>query len=74
MHMTTAGENNKALKEVALELAHDGSKDPIGCQGEGPRAGRPGRQLEAEAEALKGAARLKDLNLWPIENGDANHS
>ena len=37
--MTTAGENNKALKEVALELAHDGSKDPIGCQGEGPRAG-----------------------------------
>jgi len=37
-------------------------------------AGRPGRQLEAEAEALKGAARLEDLNLWPMENGDANHS
>ena len=28
--MTTAGENNKALKEVALELAHEGSKDPVG--------------------------------------------
>lgn len=37
--MTTAGENNKALKEVALELAHEGGKDPVGCQGEGPRAG-----------------------------------
>jgi hypothetical protein len=43
MHMTTAGENNKALKEVALELAHEGSKDPVGCQGEGPRA-RKARQ------------------------------
>jgi len=41
--MTTAGENNKALKEVALELAHEGSKDPVGCQGEGPRA-RKARQ------------------------------
>ena len=34
---------------------------------EGPRAGRPCYELKAEAEALKGAARLEDLHLWQME-------
>ena len=42
------GRASSSLREF-LWLAHEGSKDPVGCQGEGPRAGRPGRQLEAEA-------------------------
>jgi hypothetical protein len=50
------------------DVGHEGGgQDPARSQEEGPQARRPGRHLEAEAEALKGAAWLEDLHIWQME-------
>ena len=73
MHKTTAGEERKALKAEALELAKD-AKAAMKAAKTLPDASEKARELEgqadslkAEAEALKGAARLEDLSVWVME-------
>ena len=73
MHKTTAGEKRKALKAEALELARD-AKAAMKASKTLSDARKMARALEgqadslkAEAEALKGAARLEDLNLWQMQ-------
>ena len=73
MHKTTAGEKRKALKEEALELAKDAKAGRKAAKTL-PDARKKARALEgqasslkAEAEALKGAARLEDLSVWVME-------
>lgn len=73
MHKTTAGEKRKALKEEALELARD-AKAARKAAKTLPDARKKAHALEgqagslkAEAEALKGAARLEDLHIWQME-------
>ena len=73
MHKTSAGERRKALKEEALELAKD-AKAARKAAKTLPDARKKARALEdqtsslkAEAEALKGAARLEDLSVWVME-------
>ncbi len=73
MHKTTAGEKRKALKEEALELSRS-AKAAMKATKTLPEAREKARELDgqadtlkAEAEALKGAARLEDLNLWQME-------
>ncbi len=73
MHKTTTSERMKAMKAEARELERDAS---IALKAAEilPDARAKARELEsqadmlkAEAEALKGAARLEDLNLWQME-------
>ena len=73
MHKTTAGEKRKALREEALELDR-GAKAAMKAAKTLPDARKKARTLEgqadslqAEAEALKGAARLEDLSVWVME-------
>ena len=73
MHKTAAGEKRKALKAEALELERDASIAMKAAEIL-PDARREARRMEgradelkAEAEALKGAARLEDLTLWQME-------
>jgi hypothetical protein len=73
MHKTTAGEKRKALKAEALELAKD-TKAAMKAAKILPDARAKARELEgqadelmAEAEALRGAARLEDLHIWQME-------
>ena len=73
MHKTTTGEKRKALKAEALELAKD-AKAAMKAAKTLPEARKKARTLEgqagslqAEAEALKGAARLEDLSVWVME-------
>jgi hypothetical protein len=73
MHKTSAGEKRKALKAEALELARD-AKAAMRASRTLPEARKKARTLEgqadslmAEAETLKGAARLEDLTLWQME-------
>ena len=73
MHKTTAGEKRKALKAEALELAKN-AKAAMKAAKTLPEARKKARTLEgqagslqAEAEALKGAARLEDLSVWVME-------
>ena len=73
MHKTAAGEKRKALKEEALELAKD-AKAARKAEKTLPDARKKGHALEgqasslqAEAEALKGAARLEDLHIWQMD-------
>jgi len=73
MHKTTAGEKRKALKAEALELARDARSAmkaakilPDARQKAQELAGHAD-MLKAEAEDLKGAARLEDLHLWKME-------
>jgi hypothetical protein len=73
MHKTTAGEKRKALKAEALELARD-AKAAMKAAKTLPDAREKARELEghadslkAEAEALKGAARLEDLHIWRMD-------
>ena len=70
MHKTAAGEKRKALKAEALELERDASIAMKAAEIL-PDARREARRMEgradelkAEAEALKGAARLEDLQVW----------
>ncbi len=73
MHKTTAGEKRKALKAEALKLARD-AKTAMRASRTLPEARKKARTLEgqadslmAEAETLKGAARLEDLSIWVME-------
>ena len=73
MHKTTAGEKRKALKAEAQELARD-AKKVMKAAKTLPEARGKARTLEdraaslqAEVDALKGAARLEDLTLWQME-------
>ena len=73
MHKTTTGERMKALKAEALELERY-ARAAMRAAEILPDARRKAGELEghahelkAEAEALKGAARLEDLNLWQME-------
>ena len=74
MHKTAAGEKRKALKAEALELERDASIAMKAAEIL-PDARREARRMEgradelkAEAEALKGAARLEDLQVWEQKN------
>jgi len=73
MHKTSAGEKRKALKTEAMELERDASialKAAEVLPDARPRAREltsHADMLKANAEALKGAARLEDLNLWQME-------
>ena len=73
MHKTTAGEKRKALREEALALARD-AKAAMKAVNTLSDAMEKARALEgqadslkAEAEAMEGAARLEDINLWQME-------
>ncbi len=70
MHKTAIGEKRKALKTEALELERD-ARAAMKAAEILPDARREARRMEgradelkAEAEALKGAARLEDLQVW----------
>jgi hypothetical protein len=47
MHKTFAGEKRKALEEVALELAHEGGKDPARARGKAREPSAPSRRSPA---------------------------
>ena len=73
MHKTSAGEKRKALKTEALELERD-ARATMQAAEILPDARMKARELaghadelKAEAEDLKGAARLEDLHLWKME-------
>lgn len=73
MHKTTTGEKMKSLKTEALELERY-ARAAIKAAEILPDARREARRMEghahelkAEAEALKGAARLEDLHVWQME-------
>jgi len=67
MHKTTAGEKRKALKEEALELARD-AKAAMKADAMGKARELEGQadSLKAESEAMEGATRLEDINLWQM--------
>lgn len=69
MHRTNAGEKRKALKAEAQELEKD-ARTLANIRQMVP-ASRirqdEADRLKAEAEALKGAARLEDLHVWEME-------
>ena len=72
MHKTTASERMKSLKTEARELERD-ARAAIKAAEILPDARRKARRMEghahelkAEAEALKRAARLEDINLWQM--------
>jgi hypothetical protein len=73
MHKTSAGEKRKSLKTEALELERY-ARAAIKAAEILPDARLKARRMEghahelkAEAEALKGAARLEDLHVWQME-------
>ena len=73
MHKTAAGEKRKALKTEALVLERD-ARAAMKAAEILPDARMKARELaghadelKAEAEDLKGAARLEDLTLWQME-------
>ena len=72
MHKTTAGEKRRALKAEARELERDASMAmrvaeilPDARMKAGELEGKAD-ELKAEAEALEGAARVEDINLWQM--------
>jgi hypothetical protein len=70
MHKTAAGEKRKALKAEALELERDASMAMKAAEilpdakGKALEMVSRAGELKAEAEDLKGAARLEDLQIW----------
>ena len=70
MHKTTAGEKRKALNTEALELERDASMAMKAAEilpdarGKALEMVSRAGELKAEAEDLKGAARLEDLQIW----------
>jgi len=73
MHKTTTSERMKSLKAEARELERDARAAMQAAEvlpDVRPRAREltsHADMLKAEAEALKGAARLEDLHLWQME-------
>jgi len=73
MHKTTTSERMKTMKTEARELERD-ARAAMQAAEVLPDARPRARELtshadmlKAEAEALKGAARLEDLHLWQME-------
>ena len=73
MHKTTASERMKAMKTEARDLERDASIAlkaaeilPDARMKAGELEGKAD-ELKAEAEALEGAARVEDINLWQME-------
>jgi len=73
MHKTTTSERMKTMKTEARELERDARAAMQAAEilpDARPRAREltsHADMLKAEAEALKGAARLEDLHLWQME-------
>ncbi len=69
MHKTDAGERRKALQRDAKELEREINVLAKFKQMEPAARIRhdEANRLKAEAEDLKGAVRLEDLNLWRME-------
>ena len=73
MHKTTTREKMKALKAEALELeryaraAIKAAEILPDARVKARRMEGHAHELKAEAEALKGAARLEDLHVWQME-------
>ena len=73
MHKTTTSERMKAMKAEARELERDASialKAAEILPDARMKAGElesQANKLKAEAEAMEGAARLEDINLWQME-------
>jgi hypothetical protein len=69
MHKTTAGERRKALKGEAMDLEREARALARIKQMEPAVRSRQeaAERLKAEAEALKGAARIEDLHVWELE-------
>jgi len=73
MHKTTTSERMKSLRGEARELERDASialkaaEILPDAREEARRMEGRADELKAEAEALKGAARLEDLHLWQME-------
>lgn len=69
MHKTDAGEKRKALKSEARELEKEAKALAKAKQMAPARRIRQDEadRLKAEAEALKDAARLEDLQVWQLE-------
>ena len=73
MHKTSVGEKRKALKAEVLELAREAratmkaAKTLPEARGKARTLEDRAASLQAEAEALKEAARLEDLHLWQME-------
>jgi len=67
MQKPNAGEKRKALKEEALELARD-AKAAMKADAMGKARELEGQadSLKAESEAMEGAVRLEDINLWQM--------
>ena len=72
MHKTTAGEKRRALKAEARELERDASMAmrvaeilPDARMKAGELEGQAD-SLKAESEAMEGATRLEDINLWQM--------
>jgi hypothetical protein len=73
MHIITAREERKTLKDVAREMARDAKATGKAAKTLSD-AGQKAKKLEgraeklmAEVEALKGAVRLEDLNVWQMK-------
>lgn len=72
MHKTTTSERMKAMKAEARELERDASialKAAEILPDARMKAGElesQANKLKAEAEAMEGAARLEDINLWQM--------
>ena len=70
MHKTAAGEKRKTLKTEALVLERDARAAMKAAEilpdarGKALEMVSRADELKAEAEALKGAARLEDLQVW----------
>jgi len=60
MHKTAAGERCTSMAMKAAEILPDARREARRMEGRAD-------ELKAEAEALKGAARLEDLTLWQME-------
>jgi len=73
MHRTDAGEKRKALKREALELEKDAktamkaAKILPDARVKAQELAGHADELKAEAEDLKGVARLEDLHIWQME-------
>ena len=73
MHKTTTSERMKAMKAEARELERDASialkaaEVLPDARGKALEMVSRADELKAEAEDLKGAARLEDLTLWQME-------
>ena len=72
MHKTAAGEKRKALKTEALEQERDARAAMKAAEilpdarGKALEIVSRADELKAEAEALEGAARVEDINLWQM--------